>query len=75
MVQHLCIKLIKKLPRIFLLQPIHNIKTSKYSISIRGSYIWNSFLSPEEKQITTMSKFKAITKSRLFFLENELLFF
>ena len=56
-------------------QPIHNVKTSKYSISIRGPYIWNSFLSAEEKQITAMHKFKAITKSRLLFLENELAFF
>ena len=56
-------------------QPTHNIKTSKYSISIRGPYIWNSFLSSEEKQITTMHKFKTLTKSRLLFLENELVFF
>ena len=45
------------------IQPIHNIKPVKYSISIRGAYIWNSFLSPREKQVTTMHKFKAITKS------------
>ena len=56
-------------------QPIHNIKTSKCSISFRGPYIWNSFLSSEEKQITTMHKFKAITKSRLLYLVNELVFF
>ena len=56
-------------------QPTHNIKTSKYSISIRGPYIWNSFLSFEEKQITTMHKSKTITESRLLFLENELTFF
>ena len=55
-------------------QPTHNIKTSKYSISIRGPYIWNSFLSSEEKQITATHKFKTITKSRLLFLENELAF-
>ena len=56
-------------------QPIHNIKTIKYSISIRGPCIWNSFLISKEKQINTMHKFKAITKSRLLFLENELTFF
>ena len=55
-------------------QATHNIKTSKYSISIRGPYIWNSFLSSEEKQITTMHNFKTITKSRLLFLENEVAF-
>ena len=27
---------------------------SQYSISIRGPYIWNSFLSSDKKQITTM---------------------
>ena len=46
-------------------QPIHNIKTSKYLISIKGPYVCNSFLSPEEKQITTMHKFKAITKLQI----------
>ena len=55
-------------------QPTRKIKTSKCSILIRGPYIWNSFLSPEGKQITTMHKFKTITKSRLLFLENELAF-
>ena len=48
---------------------------SKYSISIRGPCIWNSFLSSEEKQIITIHKFKAITKSKLVFLENKLTFF
>ena len=56
-------------------QPTCKIKTSKYSILIIGPYIWNSFLSFEEKQITTMHKFKTITKSRLFSLENDLVFF
>ena len=56
-------------------QPICNIKTSKSLISIRGSCIWNSFLSSEEKKITPIHKFKTITKSRLLFLENELAFF
>ena len=54
------------------IKPIHDIKTSKYWFSVRGPYIWNSFLSPEEKQITTMHKFRAVTKSKLHFLENEL---
>ena len=54
---------------------IHNIKTSKYSFSVKRPYIWNSFLSLEEKQITTMHKFRAATKSKLHFLENELNFF
>ena len=36
------------------IQTIRNIKMSKYLISIRGPYIWNNFLTPEEKQITTL---------------------
>ena len=48
-----------------LVQLIPDLKTSKYLISIRRSYIWNSFLIPEEKEITTMHKFKAITKPRM----------
>ena len=48
-------------------QPIHNIKTCKYLISIRRPYIWNSFLTPEEKQITAMYKTIAITKFFAFF--------
>ena len=50
---------------------IHDIKTSKHSISIREPYIWNSFLGAKEKKIITMHKFKAMTKSRLLLLENE----
>ena len=37
-------------------QLIHNIRTSNHSVSFRGPYIWNSFPSLEEKQITTMHK-------------------
>ena len=89
MLRHLCIRSIKKLLQGFELsdfyptrssevnhlQPIHNIKASKHSISIRGSYICNSVLRSEEKQTMTMRKFKAITKSGLLFLENELVSF
>ena len=57
------------------IQPTRKTKTSKYSISIRGPYISDSFLSLEEKQMTTMHKFKIITKSRLLFLENNPIFF
>ena len=55
-------------------QAIHNIKTSKYSISIRRPCAWNSCLGSEEKQVTTMQKFKATTISMLPLLENELAF-
>ena len=53
-------------------QPTCKIKTSNYSISIREPYIWNSFLSSKEKQITNMHKFRTITKLRLPFLEMDL---
>ena len=33
------------------MQTVHNIKTSRYSISIRGPYIWNSFLIPKQKSL------------------------
>ena len=56
-------------------QPTRKIKTSKYSNSFREPYIWNKFLSSEEKQITTMHKFKTMTKLRLLFLKNDLAFF
>ena len=56
-------------------QPIHNIKTSKYSILIRRPCIWNGCLGSEERQVTTMQKFKTTTKSMLPLLENELAFF
>ena len=40
---------------LYYVQPIHNIKTSKYPVSVRGPYIWNSVLGSEEKQITTIN--------------------
>ena len=55
-------------------QPIHNIKTSKYSILIRRPCIWNSCLGSKERQVTTMQKFKTTTKSMLPLLENKLAF-
>ena len=65
MLRHLYGRFIKKLLRKFqkpphfyptrfselnYVQQVHSIKTRKYSISVRRPYIWNSFLSPEEKQ-------------------------
>ena len=47
----------------------------KYGISYRGPFIWNNFLSTTDKQITDVSKFKAVTKSELISLENEVSFF
>ena len=55
-------------------QSTHDTKTSKHSISIRDPYIWNSILNPEEKQITTVHRFKAMTELRWLLLKNELIF-
>ena len=38
-------------------------------------FIWNSFLSTTDKQITDVAKFKAVTKSKLLSLYNEISFF
>ena len=37
--------------------------------------IWNNFLSTTDKQIADVAKFKAVTKSKLLSLENEICFF
>ena len=34
-------------------------------------FIWNTFLSTTDKQITNVAKFKVVTKSKLLSLENE----
>ena len=54
---------------------IPRLNKYKYGISYRGQFIWNSFLSTTDKQITDIAKFKAVTKSKLLSLENELNFF
>ena len=55
--------------------PIPKRRKCKYIISCRGPLIWNSFFSTRDKQITDVPKFKAITKSKLFSLKNEISFF
>ena len=47
----------------------------KYEISYRGPFIWNNFLGTANKQNTYVTKFKAVTKSKLFSLKNEVSFF
>ena len=47
----------------------------KRGISYRGPFIWDNFLSIMDKQITDVAKFKAVNKSKLLSLENEVSFF
>ena len=54
---------------------IPKLNKCKYGISYRGPFIWNSFLSTTDKQITDVAKFKAVTKSKLLSLKNEISFF
>ena len=56
-------------------KPIPKLNKCKYGISYRGPFIWNSFLSTTDKQITDVTKFKAVTKSKLLSLKNEISFF
>ena len=39
-------------------QSVHILKMSKYSITIRGPYIWNSFFSPEENYVQSVDSIK-----------------
>ena len=57
------------------IKPIPKLNKCKYGISYRRSFIWNNFLSSRDKQITDVAKFKAVTKSKLLSLENEVSFF
>ena len=78
MIQHLCIKLIKKLLRMFFFQDFKNHLNNQSTILKRANtqFQLEDYISAmEDTQITTMHKFKAITKSRLLFLENEITFF
>ena len=47
------------------------LRSTKYSISVRGPKIWNEFLSNEEKSIDSHALFLAKIKSLLLYTENE----
>ena len=47
------------------------LRSTKYSISVRGSKIWNEFLTNEEKSIDSHALFLAKIKSLLLYTENE----
>ena len=47
------------------------LRSTKYSISVRGPKIWNNFLTNEEKSIDSHALFLAKIKSLLLYTENE----
>ena len=51
------------------------LRSTKYSISVRGPKIWNDFLTNEEKSIDSHALFLAKIKSLLLYTENESEFF
>ena len=50
------------------------LRSTKYSISVRGPKIWNEFLTNEEKSIDSHALFLAKIKSLLLYTENERVF-
>ena len=51
--------------------PADNLRKSKFRISIRGSLLWNNFLTKSEESLQTMPLFKSKVKNKLLVLENE----
>ena len=37
---------------------MYSLNSTKYSISVRGTNIWNKFLKKEDKELTSFSVFK-----------------
>ena len=52
-------------------KPTPKLNKCKYGISYREPFIWNDFLSPADKEIIDVAKFKAATNSKLLSLQNE----
>ena len=52
-----------------------SLKTSKFSINIRGPKIWNQFLTNEEKNNPTILSFKRNLKKKILDFNNELFYF
>ena len=55
--------------------PAHNLRKSKFRISMRAPLLWNNFLSKSAKSLETMSLFKSKVKNNLLVLENEAKYF
>ena len=56
-------------------RPISALEKSKYRISSRGPYLWNNYLSNNEKHNTNLQTFKSNLKSKILNCENEKDFF
>ena len=50
-------------------------KTTSFSISNRGPFLWNNILEDHDKTILTFSLFKNQIKRRLFSIKNEVIYF
>ena len=53
----------------------HNLRKSKFRISIRGLLLQNNFLTKSGKSLQIMSLFKSKVKNKLLVLENEAKYF
>ena len=52
-----------------------SLKTSKFSILLRGPKLWNQFLNNEEKNSPTIDSFKCALKKKILDFENEIIYF
>ena len=55
--------------------PERKSQTTNFSISFRGPYLWNNYLSENIKTLTSLPAFKKATKQTLLNTNNELNFF
>ena len=54
------------------IEPTYKLNRYKFQISIRGSYLWNKFLTQTEQEIESTFSFKIVVKRKLLSLYNEL---
>ena len=55
--------------------PAHNLRKSKFRLSIREQLLWNNFLTKTEKSLEIKSLFKSKFKNKLLMLEKEVKYF
>ena len=55
--------------------PKFTLKKCKFRISIRGPFLWNNILTSVEKQQESAAQFRALVKSKLLLMENEIIYF
>ena len=49
-------------------KPTCKLNKYKFSILVRGPYLWNEFLTQTEKEIESTSSFKILVKQKLFII-------